>query len=605
MADVLLITVDTARADRFSYAGGSPVPTPNIDALAAEGTAFLQAVSPAPITLVAHASLLTGLLPPDHGLRNNGAYRLGDDAVTLAELLVSRGYRTGAFIAAAVLDRRYGLDQGFAHYDDRMGGKPGAEFQPQRPGGEVVEAALSWLRQSGEGPTFVWVHLFDPHMPYAPPEPERSLYPEAPYAGEIAYADRVIGELVTGYRRLGLWRQTIMVFTSDHGESLGQHGEPTHGIFLFDETVRVPLVVRIPGLGEGLRIDAQAQLVDIVPTLGELIGLAVDPAVSGRSLLPLLRGEHRPSPPAYLETFLPALDYGWFVLRGLRTEERKLIVGRKPELYDLRADPGESRDLAASEVGVVRELAGILRRDFPEPDLDPAAGLQPDPETRARLAALGYLSAGPEEGAPGRRWRTYAERRMQRTVELSRRGFVGEARARCDQSADPGAAERCHEELAAVGAPERAPGRRPPRDLRKLTAAAEEAARRRDDPSLRQALTELTALVQEGVRQDHWTEAEEAVPSPEALRQAAAMSRIGSACFDRLSYDNALHAYLIGSRLVPQDAGFRYNLGLTWERLGEVEEAAASFRRALDRDPGFAKAESHLRYMEAVLERMG
>ena len=390
--DVLLITVDTTRADRFSYTGLSPVETPNIDALAAEGTVFLQAVSPAPITLVAHASLFTGQLPMTHGVHNNGTYRLGPQATTMAELLSNAGYRTAAFIGAAVLGGRYGLDQGFENYDDKVYAD---RRYPERRAEEVVDEALAWLGAQQGGRTFVWVHLFDPHDPYEPPEPERSRYPDAPYDGEIAYVDRAIGKLLAGYRSRGRYRNGLVLLTSDHGESLGSHGEPTHGIFLYDDTVHVPLVIRGPGVGVGRRVEGQVQLIDLLPTLCSLLGVEPPPGAEGQDLAPVLLENRSPIPlPALLESFLPLEAYGWAALSGLRTEDWKLVEGVAAELYNLADDPREIRDLAGVEGERVDDLSRLLEsRQATAPVQPIASRVELDETTRRQLAVLGYTTA--------------------------------------------------------------------------------------------------------------------------------------------------------------------------------------------------------------------
>ncbi|MCP4662482.1 MAG: sulfatase-like hydrolase/transferase [bacterium] len=586
---VLVITLDTARADRFSYAGDSPVATPNVDALAAEGTAFLQAVTPAPITLAAHASLLTGQLPTHHGVRNNGTYRLAAEAVTLGELLRDRGYRTAAFVGSSVLDHQYGLDQGFDHYDDLMPSRDqGPGFYPERPGGAVVEAALSRLAQHDRTPTFTWVHLFDPHIPYAPPEPERSQYAASLYDGEIAYSDRVVGTLLDGYRRLDLLDDTIVVFTSDHGESLGAHGELTHGAFLFDATVRVPLVIRVPGLDQVGRVESQVHLADILPTVAEILGLSIPEDIQGTSLVPLMRGlAETPGTEAprtaYLETFLPLENYGWFRLWGVRTEDWKLVSGTYPELFDLQADPEELADVAAGHPELTRDLSRVLQRDFPDRAAGAGQRFDPGEATRRQLSALGYLSqplavADLAEDPVER----YLERRRKTVKELFERGLVSEARDR--------AAELVGEDARLPEPPPRGPEQSPGA----LLAAAEAAAGSDDMVTVRASLTELAGIL-------HRTEAE---PEPRALQTAAALSRIGNACWVRTRYGEAAHAFMLGIRLVPDDPRFYYNAGLAWERLGDMGEALWAYDATLARDPDFPRARQHRDYADAVVRHI-
>lgn len=393
--DVLLVTIDTARADHFSYTGASAVSTPNVDRLAAEGAGFLNAVAPTPITLPSHATLLTSLRPPRHGVRSNGTFRLTEEADTLAESFAATGRATAAFVGAAVLDRRYGLDQGFGHYDDRVEaeGTSGLFNYARRRGDRTVEAALAWLEdQPREQSTLVWVHLFDAHAPYEPPEPERSRHPHSAYAGSIAFADRLVGELLDGYRRLGRYEDAVIAVTADHGESLGEHGEATHGVFVYDATIRVPLVIRAPGVGPGRTVRELVSLADVMPTLLSLAGAAIPQAIDGVDLSPLLRGEPRQQDrAAYLESRLPLEQYGWSALSGVRTSRWKLITGVEPELYDLESDPRELRDLASEQEDRVGELRGLLRA-LAESGPDVAQEIDLDDATREQLESLGYLT---------------------------------------------------------------------------------------------------------------------------------------------------------------------------------------------------------------------
>ena len=401
--DVLIVTLDTARADRFSYAGPSPVTTTATDAVAAEGAAFLTAVAPSPITLVSHSSLFTGQDPFVHGVRNNGDFALAAEALTLAEVLADRGWTTAAFIGAAVLDRRYGLDQGFLTYDDEIIGTDasGMLAYARRPGDEVVDAALRWLGDSLADRTFVWVHLYDPHAPYEPPEPERSRYSENPYDGAIAYTDRMVGKLLDGYRRLGRYQETLVVLIADHGESLNDHQERTHGVFVYDATVKIPFVMRGPGIAPGTRITSPVALIDVMPTVLGLVGIEIPATVDGHDLGPVVKdglaidGDRA----IYVESLLPQLSFGWSPMRGLRTERWKFIQGAAAELYDLEADPAELEDLALQRVDVVAEMSQRLSLAVEHDGSTTAKKLEVDETQRRRLAALGYISyANHDEG---------------------------------------------------------------------------------------------------------------------------------------------------------------------------------------------------------------
>ncbi len=403
--DVLIVTLDTARADRFSYAGPSPVTTAATDAVAAEGVAFLTAVAPSPITLVSHSSLFTGQDPFVHGVRNNGDFALAPEAITLAELFAGEGWATAAFLGAAVLDRRYGLDQGFLTYDDTMTGidASGMAAYARRPGNEVVDEALRWLGSENAGRTFVWVHLYDPHAPYEPPEPERSRYPDSPYDGAIAFTDRMVGRLLDGYRRFGRYDDALVVIVADHGESLDEHSERAHGVFVYDATVRIPLVMRGPGIAPGARVTSQVGLIDVMPTVLALAGMEVPARVGGRDLEPILRGGAAGGDDRmmYVESLLPELSFGWSPLQGLRTQRWKFIRGAAAELYDLEADPAELDDVASERAEVVAQMSRDLARIVEHDGSPTATALEVDEAQRSRLAALGYVTSVDRTVSPG------------------------------------------------------------------------------------------------------------------------------------------------------------------------------------------------------------
>jgi arylsulfatase A-like enzyme/tetratricopeptide (TPR) repeat protein len=402
--NVLLITLDTTRADHLACYGYAGVSTPTLDAIAGRGVLFEQAATTTPLTLPAHTTIMTGMLPTYHGVRVNGNTALGDDQTTLAEVLAARGYETGAFIAAFVLDGRWGLKQGFGHYDDQFDLKKYKHLdlgEVQRPGNEVVDAALAWLESEKSKPFFAWVHLYDPHVPYAPPEPYASEYgrrgPGGLYDGEIAFMDSQIGRLTDWLRTNGLDRSTVVVCVGDHGEGLGSHGEGTHGYFVYDYALHVPLIVATPfeALG-GRRVPAQVSTADVFPTVLDLVGAASPVKVQGRSLVPLMFDpKRRDDVPAYSEAMAANIQFGWSPLSSLRTPRWKYIETTRPELYDLAKDPGEEINMAPETPDVARKmkdaldrLAAETSRNAPAPQ---AADL--DKETMERLAALGYVGA--------------------------------------------------------------------------------------------------------------------------------------------------------------------------------------------------------------------
>jgi len=429
--DVLLITIDTARADHFSYAGGSPVETPRVDALAEQGAGFTNAITPVPLTLPAHASLMTGRLPPSHTVRDNGSYRLPASETTLAEALAGAGFVTGAFIGAEVLDSTYGLDQGFATYDDDIvdSGPSGFLYYPERRGEDVVKVASRWLQAQGDGPVFAWVHLFDPHTPYRPPEPEHSRFGST-YEGEIAYTDRVIGTLIDRWsERRGLDR-TLVVVTADHGEALGQHGEKTHGVLVHDATIRVPLVIRAPGLHVAGTIAAPVSLIDVMPTVLALVGVARPSGVQGRDLSPLLRGAALPwsRTSGYAESLYASFHHGCVPLHALREGGFKIVRGVADEVFDLSADPRELRDLARAEPARSSGLAAALGDLIADVAHGEAERVTPDDEARRALAALGYVgtpSPRPASAGPPRDPRE-ALVSLSRMADADRRVLAGD-----------------------------------------------------------------------------------------------------------------------------------------------------------------------------------
>ncbi|MEW6744262.1 MAG: sulfatase-like hydrolase/transferase [Planctomycetota bacterium] len=384
---LLLITVDTARADAYGCYGGRAA-TPVTDGLASEGIQFLQAIAPVPITHPSHASLLTGLYPQRHGIRDNGMFRLSSELDTLAERLRVAGYRTSAFVSSVVLDSRYGLDQGFETYDDAI--LP--DVNPdERRGDLTVNAAIAYLDTLAAGaPLFMWVHLFDPHHPYAPPPPFDSTCHDSPYHGEIAFADQQIGRLVDKFRECR--NHVYIVVTSDHGEGLGDHGEVTHGLFLYQETVRVPLIVVGPDLPRAVEVDALVSTIDLFATLLAFAGLEPPSDTDAHSLMDVLSSGTRQAP-VLLETLLPHYTYGWSSYLGATDDRYKLIQGVQRELYDLKEDPGETRNHAEIQPEAMNRLADWISGMMKRPPLANPDAVALDAETRRSLESLGYLSA--------------------------------------------------------------------------------------------------------------------------------------------------------------------------------------------------------------------
>jgi arylsulfatase A-like enzyme/Flp pilus assembly protein TadD len=387
---VVLVTIDTLRADHVGCYGAAQASTPTLDALAARGARFETAISPAPLTLPSHATLLTALDPPEHGVRNNGSYRLREEVPTLAESMQEAGFASAAFVSAFVLDRRFGLARGFDHYDDLLGVQDEEVGVAGRPAAETVDSALAWLEGAPDR-FFLFVHLYDPHAPYEPPEPHRSRQLGRPYDGEISYADAELGRLLAAVEARFPDGRSLVVATADHGESLGEHAEPTHAFSLYDATQRVPLLMAGPGVPAGVVVSQLARLADVMPTVLELAGLPAPPAATGASLLPALRGTVASEQPvAWVETLATQLELGWSPLLGVRTADYKYLRAPRPELYELASDPGETKNLAAQQPEVAARLDALVSAHAAQQRVTPNLAL--DAETAEQLRALGYLA---------------------------------------------------------------------------------------------------------------------------------------------------------------------------------------------------------------------
>lgn len=392
--DVLLITIDTLRADAVGAYGRQGAGTTTLDRLAAEGVRFATARAHNVVTLPSHANILSGLYPIRHGVRENAGFRFPATTETLATILKGRGYRTGAFVSAFPLDRRFGLDRGFDVYDDRYGKSTERDaFRvPERSAADTVAAAMAWIGSApGTEPFFAWVHVYEPHFPYAPSEPFASRFERAPYQGEVAAADAALAALLKpildGNRR----GRTLVVATSDHGESLGEHGEMTHGLFAYEATLRVPLILYVPRLLKPRVVDEPVRHVDVLPTVLDALAQEIPQGLDGRSLLPVAAGGAAAPAPIYFESLSASLNRGWAPLYGVTRGPLKYVDLPIPELYDLSTDPGESTNLAASRDGRTGDLAALLA-GLRKRDRGAARGAE-TAETRERLRSLGYVSS--------------------------------------------------------------------------------------------------------------------------------------------------------------------------------------------------------------------
>jgi len=392
--NIVLITIDTLRADRVGCYGYSAAHTPALDALAARGVRFDQATAHAPLTVPSHVSILTGQYPARHGARDNGTYVLDSNAATAASLVRDAGYTTGAFVGSFLLASEYGFDRGFQHYDDELPTTgPLLDYDLRRSADVVAARASAWVRENAAGPFFAWVHFYDPHAPYTPPAAFRNL--PQPYDGAVAAADAGVAAIVKTLDELGVTSRTAVIVTADHGEALGDHGEREHGLLLYDSVLRVPLIIDLPGSGRRV-VQRQVRHVDLMPTILALAGVQSPANLVGRSLLPLVReGEKAGAADrgdiSYAESWYGRLHFGWSELRAVRVDDWKYIEGPRPRLFNLRQDPEERVNLVTQRADLTarlqKEVAVLGREGSPLGTVRAA-----DSATAERVRALGYVS---------------------------------------------------------------------------------------------------------------------------------------------------------------------------------------------------------------------
>src|SRR5713226_8633999 len=393
--NVVVITIDTLRADHLGCYGYKQIRTPNIDALAADATRFERAYTAVPVTLPSHTVMFTGTYPMLSGMHDFAANKLNPTQPTLASVLKEHGYATAAVIGSAVLDSRFGLNRGFDFYYDHFDFNRLQESnleEMERPGNLVADLALDWLGKNYHSKFFLWMHLYDPHFPYRPPAPYSEQYKDRPYDGEIAFADAQVGRLITFLKANGLYRNTVIVLAGDHGESLGEHGERNHGFFIYNATLHVPMIIRLPGRLPKV-VPELVSLADLMPTVLKALKFDLSSQVQGFNLLPLMaQKKAEESRSLYAETFLPRLHFNWSELRSVETEKYHFIDAPKPELYDLSKDPGETQNLYAEKKAVAEEMRARLMTQINQysagPELAQKTGL--DPALMERLKSLGY-----------------------------------------------------------------------------------------------------------------------------------------------------------------------------------------------------------------------
>ena len=593
--NILLITIDTLRADALGAYGGRAA-TPNLDRIASGGVRFTFAHAHAVVTLPSHSSILTGRYPYEHGVRDNSGFRLAGTEETLAEMLKARGFATGAFVGAFPLDRRFGLAQGFDAYDD-VGGREVAQGDfrlTERRAEEVVSAATKWI-DGQQGKWFAWVHVFDPHSSYTPPPPFDAQYARDPYAGEVAYVDFALGPLVDRARRTS--RPTTVLVTSDHGEGLGEHGEATHGVFAYESTLRVPLIVAQLGggtepRGSGTVSEQPVRHIDILPTVAELLKLDPPGGLAGRSLV---AGNRDPNETTYFEAMTPMIARGWAPLSGLIVGREKYIDLPIEELYDLAADPKEAENLVARRPERARELAAELRRfsaDLPEKAQAESA------EVRERLQALGYVSGS----SPRRQTYTAADDPknlidvdglMMDGIEHSRRGRHAEA----------------------IRAYQQVISRRPDMSLAYLRLAyvqwhagaiGDAVATLRE--GLKQIGPDLQLEIRLGTYLAEMGRPAEAVPILERVTTAEpgseGLNALGIAYARAGEGNKALNAFERALAVNARDPYAHENIGTVYLQQNKMDAARAAFLRALENEPRSSRALAGLGVVDRHQGRM-
>lgn len=570
--NVLVITVDTLRPDALGWVAGKNR-TPRIDALAREAFRFPAAVAPVPLTLPSHVSLFTGLNPLRHGVRDNGQV-MGRGTATLAEILRERRYATGAFVSGFPLRASFGLDSGFERYDDLL--PSGREGWVERSGAQTTVAALTWIR-TARTPWFAWVHYYEPHDPYTPPPALLRPGPRGAYDGEVAAVDAAVTQLLGGLR-VSDPRNLITVFAGDHGESLGEHGESTHGFFLYDTTVLVPLLIHAPGRVAPGQSLSPARLIDVTPTVLDLLRQPPLRDADGSSLLPLLRGKSTRVPPAHLETHQPWLAYGWAPLSGMREEGWKFIKAPKPELYDLRVDPGEGKNLA----GISREHGRRLARalEVSESRRPIRAATTADAETASRLRSLGYLSAGASGQPPPKGLADPKDRLRERELLLEGETLLRESKFDAAQQAFGGVLQREPRNPFALFRSGVAFLKRG--DLPRAIGRLEEAVRVGPaQPEAQFALADaLTRTGQFGRALPHWFESVRLAP-----RSVPAWANLGTVLLRERRLRDASRALARAVELEPNHSGLLTTLAQTERALGDHANSLKHLTRAASLTP--------------------
>lgn len=634
--NILLVTFDTTRWDHVGWAG-HPGTTPMLDAMARRGTWFSQAFSAQPLTLPSHTSIMTGLFPYHHGVRNNGTYIVSPDEETLAERLKAAGYQTQAVISAFVLDSQFGLDQGFDGYDDDLSGGPRQAmfmFKEIKAEQTAAKGAL-WLRNRArtDQPFFLWLHFFDPHANYEPPADIAAKFPGDPYSGEIAYADRELGRVFQELDALHQLDNTLVIFTSDHGDSLGEHGEKTHGLFVYDATTRVPLLMSGPGVPPGKQVDGVVRSVDIVPTVLDLLGLPGQEKLDGRSLKPLWQGQ-KDDRLAYSETFTPKENFGWSELRAMRSPTLRAIQAPRPELYDRSTDTSEQQNLfgtaSASSppaLSLFQQLDQLKQADETGPAK--ATGTLTD-EARRKLSALGYVTDTAHGTATGpladpkdriQSWELFQQ--GQDLVRMKQYELAVQ-RIRELLASDPGnvpAKGSLAQALVALGRRDEAlavyremiaqdprndtPHLASARILREARQFSEAEAQLRTVLELQPKNPDgYTAMGDLFIEQNQFAEAEKWFRKALEVDAHSTLAAGGLGnCLNRANRLDEARAVLTAARTRdPSSHTVVYNLGVVTERLKDLPGALALFQQAVQLDPDHSMSWNNL---GSILQRTG
>jgi arylsulfatase A-like enzyme/predicted negative regulator of RcsB-dependent stress response len=559
--NILLITLDTTRADRLGCYGYRDALTPALDKLAARGVLFENAYTPIPITLPAHTSILTGLYPPEHGLHTNGKNSLGAGVPTLAKILAAEGYDTAAFLAAFVLDSKFGLDRGFQIYnDDLTGAAPNPDKSHRyRPAELMVGSAMTWLKHRDEKPFFCWVHLFDPHLPYH----EHSAtfgnrFAGKPYDAEIAYVDQQIERLVDFLESQDLKDQTLIVVAGDHGESLGEHDEQYHSMMVYNSTMRIPLIANHPKLcSPNRRVSTPVSLVDIFPTILDCVGVDSPQPVSGRSLKGSLQGQSLEPVPLYGETEEPFFEAGWSPLQSVTTEQWKFIRTTRVELYDLKNDPAEEHNLATEKHDQVQELKETLAEMESRMRLRTAGDVQLTAKEKRVLASLGYTAGN----SPAKAGHPQKELRDIKDM-IGHFNKLGDAKVLIAQ-----------------------------RNYKAAVPILEEMLK--DDEDYFKARASL------GICYARLGRLDEAVTNFERTLELAPDSdrvhaALGATLMMQKKFDRAITSLSTSLKINPNSALVHYNMGESLRQIGKTDEARTQYLESLKLNPNFAPARKAL-----------